>query len=161
MAGNYLLPPVDSLNFSGSLTVDTLLPLKHWEITVSGSNEGSQWDPLGQVSGDSLPGTSAMNDFLKRFPRPPGQQATPEQMNFIRRFAPANRRVINYGFRLSQPVSYRYYRLSATDTNALRWSVSDLGLLYEGIPAPIGGPYAFTSAWKSGGSQEEWVYAKS
>lgn len=157
MAGNYQVPPVDSLSLSASLTVDTLI-VKPWSITVSGSNDGVQWNELGKVNGDKLPGTDALTDFLKRFPRPAGQKMTAQQMGFMRRFASPNRRVLNYGFKLSQPVHYKYYRFNGDDPGAKNWSISDFGLYNNNKAAPVGGPYSFTSAWKSGSNGEEWVY---
>ncbi len=158
MAGNYNVPPVDSISFAGGLTVDTLL-IKPWQITVSGSNDGVKWDNLGGLSGDKLPGIDALTDFMKRFPRPPaGQKMTAQQMSFMRRFAAPNRRVLNFGFKLSRAVNYKYYRFNGDDPGAKAWSVNDLTLYNNGKAAPIGGPYDFTSAWKSAGTGTEWVY---
>ncbi len=157
MAGNYLAPAVDSITLAGGLTVDTLL-IKPWQITVSGSDDGVKWDQLGIAKGDSLPGNSALADFLKRFPRPAGQKMTAQQMSFMRRFAAPNRRVMNFGFKLPQTVHYKYYRFNGDDPGAKTWSVNDLTFYNNGKAAPIGGPYNFTSAWKSAGSGTEWVY---
>lgn len=156
MAGNYEAPPVDSLNLSGSLTIDTLV-IKPWAITISGSNDGVKWDELGKVSGDKLPGEDALTEMMKRFPRTPGQRL-PFSPAMMRRFASANRRVINYGFKLRQAVSYKYYRFNGDAPSAKGWTVSDIGFYSDGKAAPIGGPYHFTSAWKSAGSGQEWVY---
>ncbi len=157
MAGNYQAPAVDSITLAGGLTVDTLL-IKPWQITVSGSDDGLKWEQLGIAKGDSLPGNSALADFLKRFPRPAGQKMTAQQMSFMRRFATPNRRVMNFGFKLPQAVHYKYYRLNGDDPGAKIWSVNDLTFYNSGKAAPIGGPYNFTSAWKSAGSGTEWVY---
>jgi hypothetical protein len=74
MAGNYQVPPVDSISLAGSITVDTL-NIKPWSISFSGSDDGIKWDKLGGASGDKLPGSDAMTEFRKRFPLQPGQKA--------------------------------------------------------------------------------------
>jgi hypothetical protein len=154
LAGNYALPAIDSLNFIGGLTADTSAA-KPWSVTCSGSDDGSKWDVLGTANGSgSLPGI----DPPQRFRPPANQKPTPQQLAFARRFAGTKRRALNYGFKLARPVHYKYYRLSLTDGNAQSWSLNDVYFLSHGKTASIGGPYNFTSAWKSGGSSTEWVY---
>ncbi|MEO6850588.1 MAG: discoidin domain-containing protein [Mucilaginibacter sp.] len=155
MAGNYNVPPVDSLSFIGSLTADTLT-VKPWAITVKGSDDGAKWDELGKVTGNgnSLPGSEPP----ARFRLPAGQKFTPEQMVFFRRFAKLKRRSLNYGFKLNRQVNYKYYRLSMDYPDAKNWSINDVYLSDQGKTAPVGGPYNFTSAWKSEGNGIEWVY---
>lgn len=157
MAGNYFVPPVDSISLTGSVIIDTLIT-KPWAITISGSDDGQKWDELGKASGDALPGTDALTELMKRFSLPQGQKFSPQQMGFLRRFAPSDRRVLNYTFKLPHKVSYKYYRFNGDDPGAKTWSVSDLVFVYQNKTAPIGGPYRFNSAWKSAGSGTEWVY---
>jgi len=157
MAGNYNIPPVDSFALSGTVNIDTLLTPQHWDITISGSNDGTKWEDITKTSGDSLPGEDALTSMAKRF-LIDLVKIPPQQMVFIRRFAPPNRRIINYTFKLNQPVHYKYYRLQVNNPIAKSWTFGDLEMLNEAQPAPIGGPYNFTSAWKSAGAGEEWVY---
>jgi hypothetical protein len=137
MAGKTLVPDVDSMNVSGSILLDSLL-VQHWEIAVSGSHNGSDWQKLGTVSGDKLPGDSLPS--------------------FWRRFSPPNLRIFAYPFKLNTPCRYKFYRVDLHSPNALSWSVAEFGMFNNGIHAPIGGPYQFTSAWMSGGVKEEWLY---
>jgi hypothetical protein len=154
MAGNYKISSIDSLKIVGSMTADTLAP-KPWAITVSGSNDGLKWDELGKVNGsNSLPGIEPP----ARFRPPTGQKPTLQQIALTRRFAGMKRRSLNYTFKFSQPVHYKYYRMGTDEPNAKSWSVNHLSLYSNGQEAPIGGPYNFTSAWKSVGSGSEWVY---
>ncbi|HUX83669.1 MAG TPA: discoidin domain-containing protein [Chitinophagaceae bacterium] len=157
MAGNYAIPGVDSISLAGTLEADTLKP-KPWEITVSGSQDGVKWDPLGKVNGDTLPGRDMFAAFLSRFRPPTGQKLTPLQIQFIRRFAGRNRRVFDFPFKLEATVNYRFYRYQIHEPNATGGSISDFGLFGQGKYAEIGGPYHFTSAWKSAGSGQEWIY---
>jgi hypothetical protein len=52
----------------------------------------------------------------------------------------------------------RFYRLTFSDPRARSWRVSEVSLFAGSRPVKIGGPYQFSSAWKSAGSGEEWVY---
>jgi hypothetical protein len=155
MAGNYNIPSVDSLSFVGSLTADTLT-VKPWVITVSGSDDGSKWDELGKLNGNgnSLPGIEPP----ARFRPPTTQKLTPQQQANSRRFGSMKRRSLDYGFKFSQLGHYKYYRLNMNAPNAKSWSINDVYLSDQGKTAPVGGPYSFTSAWKSAGNGVEWVY---
>ncbi len=42
--------------------------------------------------------------------------------------------------------------------NVGRWQVGEVTLFDKGVHVEVGGPYDFTSVWKSAGSGEEWVY---
>ena len=136
IAGNSL-PDLDSINVSGSLLVDSLRA-QHWNITISGSQNGSQWEKLGNVSGYELPGDSITGPW--------------------RRFAPPNLRIINYPFKLDTLAHFRFYRIDVNSPNAIRWMISELAMFRNGKRADIGGPYNFTSAWMSAGAKEEWIY---
>ena len=157
MAGAYDIPFVDSFSLSGSIIIDTLLSPQHWEISISGSDDSLKWNELAKASADTLPGESALANLAKRFPIDI-KKIPPAQMVFIRRFAPANRRIFQYAFQLDKPAHYRYYRLNANNPMAKTWSISDLGMFRDGVAAPVGGPYHFTSAWKSAGPGRQWVY---
>ncbi|GAC1310648.1 MAG: hypothetical protein NVSMB24_28330 [Mucilaginibacter sp.] len=157
MAGNYHVPAVDSISFAGGMTVDTLI-IKPWSISISGSDDGLTWAKLAEVNGDKLAGTDAMPEFLKRFPRPAGRKTPQFSPAMMRRFLPPNRRVLNYTLKFDHQAHYKYYRLNGNDPGAKGWSVNDIYFYSNGKYAPIGGPYNFTSVWKSAGSGTEWVY---
>ncbi len=157
MAGNYDIPYIDSLDLSGSVIIDTLQQPKHWEIIINGSNDGTNWEAVSKVSGDSLPGEDAMTVMAKRFSIDLSKMPS-QQLAFFRRFAPPNRRLINYNFKLDKSIQYKYYRLSVNNPIAESWTIGDLEMFDNGRTAPIGGPYNFSSAWKSAGSGEEWVH---
>ena len=119
------------------MLVDSLPP-KHWEITVNGSSDGKKWEQAGMASGDELPGDSLTG--------------------WWRRISPKNLRSFNYSFKPATPLRFRFYRVDINVPNAKNWAVGELGMFNKGKHAAIGGPYSFTSAWMSAGSQKEWVY---
>jgi Glycosyl hydrolase 2 galactose-binding domain-like/Exo-beta-D-glucosaminidase Ig-fold domain/NedA-like, galactose-binding domain/Glycosyl hydrolases family 2 len=157
MAGNYDIPPVDSFSLSGTVIIDTSANPRHWEITINGSNDGTIWKQLGGVGGNGLAGEDALDNLAKRF-HIDLSKIPSDRMAFIRRFAPANRRILHYSFKPDREVHYKYYRLNLDNGMAKNWTVSDLTMYDKGVEAPVGGPYHFTSAWKSAGSGREWVY---
>ena len=56
------------------------------------------------------------------------------------------------------PTRHRLYRIAFDDPRAVMWRIGELRLSNDGQPVRLGGPYNFTSAWKSAGVGEEWVY---
>jgi hypothetical protein len=136
LAGNSPLRALDSMCVSGTVLTDSL-PAKHWEVSIRGSVDGVIWRGLGKAEGEALPGDTLTG--------------------FLRRVWPRNLRSVNLPFKLDSTVRYRFYRLEANSPNALRWSVSEFGMYGNRKRAEVGGPYHFTSAWKSAGAGEEWV----
>ena len=56
------------------------------------------------------------------------------------------------------PSQARFYRVAREGGSGAQWSVSELAFYNNGVRVEMGGPFHFTSAWKPGGSGEEWVY---
>jgi Exo-beta-D-glucosaminidase Ig-fold domain/Glycosyl hydrolases family 2/F5/8 type C domain/Glycosyl hydrolases family 2, sugar binding domain len=137
MAGNSIVPDLDSINISGSLLVDSLR-VQRWNISVLGSQDGARWKKLGTVSGDNLPGDSVTGQW--------------------RRVMPSNLRMFNYPFALDTLVHYKFYKVKVNSPNAKSWAIAEFALCHNGKRAAIGGPYDFTSAWMSASSKVEWVY---
>jgi len=137
MAGNYKIQNIDSISLAGYILVDSS-KAKHWEISISGSNDGNEWTHLAALDGNSLPGDTLTG--------------------FLRIVWPKNLRTISYQIKLSETVNKKFYKLEVNFPNAMNWSISELGLYEKGKRTEIGGPYNFSSAWKSGGVNDEWIY---
>ncbi len=152
MAGNYDVPPVDSLSLSGIVLVDTLRP-GDWRFSVEGSQDGISWDTLGIAKGDSFPGIVANTLAGKPLPR-----RFEVFYGFGWENVPSFVRLFNYTFVTDSTVHYEFYRVAFSSPNAKKWQVSIFGLYDKGHFAPIGGPYHFVNAWKSAGPDTEWVY---
>src|SRR5579863_3437800 len=54
--------------------------------------------------------------------------------------------------------SHRFYRLAFSDPRARAWQVNGVSFFQGAAPVQIAGPHQFSSAWKSAGGGEEWVY---
>jgi len=137
MAGNYNIPEVNSVSVIGNIYVDSL-SVKHWEVILTGSDNGSQWTKLAAVDGNNLPGDTLTG--------------------WLRRWMPKNTRTFSFSFNLKKSVNYKNYRIELNSPNAFSWDVMEFGLCREGKRTDIGGPYNFSSAWKSMGSKYEWIY---
>ena len=59
---------------------------------------------------------------------------------------------------LTQPASSRFYRLTFESGREFVWHIAEVKLSHQGLPVELGGPYNFSSSWKSGGAGQEWVY---
>jgi hypothetical protein len=59
---------------------------------------------------------------------------------------------------LSAPSHSRFYRVALDAPSAIVWQVGEMAFYDHNRRVEAGGPYDFTSAWKSAGTGEEWVY---
>lgn len=102
-----------------------------WTCLMLGSDDEHVWTELGHISGntDSLSGT----------PWWPSKAIHPS-------------------FLLTAPVHFRFYRVRIDAPRVMKWQVGEVTLFDKDQRIELGGPYNFTSAWKSAGAGEEWVY---
>jgi hypothetical protein len=128
---------VDSMNVSGTLWIDDREP-EGWDCRVSGSEDGISWKELGYLNDSGFPGDT--------LPLP------------LQRWNPPNLRLISFPFGLETTCSYRFYRIELNAPNVTSWAIGEFELFKNGKRTEIGGPYHFTSAWMSGGNEQEWVY---
>ncbi len=112
-------------------------PASGGTYVVSGSDDGRTWKELGRGLPESLPAA----------PAAPGR-------GFMSGVIPPPPIVV----KLPGPSHYRIYRVTLDGATGTRWAVSELAFFHGSRRVEIGGPYHFTSAWKSAGSGEEWVY---
>jgi hypothetical protein len=138
LAGNYEIPEVDGFKISGNISTDTLMPeIKPWFLTVKGSNNGSEWTTLGSLTGDSLLGDTLTGYWRTYYPK-----------NY-RTFG----KTINFN-----TVSFKFYKAEFNSPNIKNWMISEFAPTVGGNNCNIGGPYNFSSAWKSLSAGKEWIY---
>ena len=58
---------------------------------------------------------------------------------------------------LAAPSHSRFYRVALEAPSASFWMIGEVAFFDRGVRVEAGGPYRFTSAWKSAGTGEEWV----
>ena len=138
-AGNYVLPEVDGFKLSGAVSVDTLKnKIEPWVIKVKGSNDEKEWKEIGVLTGNNLIGDTLTG--------------------YRRAIYPKNYRVYAETMKLDQSVRYKYYRAEFNSINIESWRVAEFAMTKNRNYCNIGGPYNFSSSWKSLGSQKEWIY---
>ena len=59
---------------------------------------------------------------------------------------------------LAAPSHSRFYRVALEAPSANGWFVGEVAFFDQNARVEAGGPYVFTSAWKSAGMGDEWVY---
>jgi len=101
-----------------------------WTCVVLGSDDGKTWTELGRASGTEVP-------------------EAPEWMHA---------RQLKSSILFSSPARSRMYRMQIDGPNVGRWQVGEVALFDKSKHIEVGGPSDFTSAWKSAGIGEEWVY---
>jgi len=107
---------------------------------VTGSDDGQTWKELGRYT----------------VPPPPPAPATPPAAGAGRGgrggFAPPP-----ISIQFTAASRNRFLRLTAEGT-ATTWGIGDLAFYDRDARVEVGGPYNFSSSWKSAGNGEEWVY---
>ncbi len=101
-----------------------------WTCVILGSNDGTSWAEVARTNG-TLSEPEAQWPF--------GREA-------------------RASIPFSAPARRRFYRLQLDASNIVRWQVAEVKLFDRNARVHLGGPYDFTSAWKSLGASEEWVY---
>jgi Exo-beta-D-glucosaminidase Ig-fold domain/Glycosyl hydrolases family 2/F5/8 type C domain/Glycosyl hydrolases family 2, sugar binding domain len=101
-----------------------------WTCVILGSDDGTTWTELGRSSGTEIP---------------PGPAYTRSKQ-------------IKSTISFTSPARSRIYRLQIDGPNVGRWQVAEVALFDKDKHFELGGPYDFTSVWKSASAGEEWVY---
>jgi hypothetical protein len=135
---NSNLPEVDGFKFIGTLNLDTLQQNQNWKIIVSGSNDGKNWTIINTLSRTKTPGDTLTGYRRKIYDR--------------------NYRTFAETIKLDNIVKYNYYKAEFFTPCVETWRVADFLMMKNGEFCDIGGPFNFSSSWKSLGSQSEWVY---
>ena len=139
LAGNYVLPDVDGFKLSGSVSIDTLkAEINPWQITVSASIDGKNWVIIGTLAGQKTFGDTLTGIRRTRYP--------------------SNYRIFSKVIKLSQTVRYKFYRAEFNSPDIETWRISEFAMTNNSNYCEVGGPYNFSSAWKSISSKNEWVY---
>jgi hypothetical protein len=139
LAGNSELPEVDGFKFSGNISIDTLeKEIKPWKFVINGSNDGKVWKQIAVLTDNKL-----LGDTLT---------------GFRRAIYPRNYRLFSNSIKLENAVCYKYYRADISSQNIESWRFAEFALMNNDTYCNIGGPYNFSSSWKSLGSNDEWIY---
>jgi hypothetical protein len=120
---------VDRIELSAKPWAKELQP-QQWTCVLLGSEDGEKWTELGRASGTQI--LYSANGGLRAEIKP--------------------------SFVLASVTRSRYYRMRIDASHVESWEVGEVTLFRNNERRMIGGPFSFTSAWKSAGNGEEWVY---
>jgi Exo-beta-D-glucosaminidase Ig-fold domain/Glycosyl hydrolases family 2/F5/8 type C domain/Glycosyl hydrolases family 2, sugar binding domain/TAT (twin-arginine translocation) pathway signal sequence len=113
-------------------------------FTVSVSEDGREWKPIGNASA----------------PKPASTAAYPPD------FSPPNH-FFTPSLPFDSPIRSRFYRIELSIGDAREgliqeidttWKLGEVAFFRGDKRVEVGGPYSFTSAWMSAGMGEEWIY---
>ena len=153
--------PVDSIRLRGSVTFDETKH-KGYEIACLGSNDGSNWDVLGQEKGPDYIGRE--RPAFRRMPPPVPPVVNPNtpprpQPSFTFNFRPPQpARIINQVFKTGHTVDYKFYKIEMKMPSAVDWAFSDWDFYHNGELLILTPSKYYTSAWMSAGTEQEWIY---
>jgi len=173
------VPEITRINLNGNLTYDEKKP-GGWKFICSGSNDGVNWDELGKVIGNGLPGQEMPNPFALFAPPPPtkgstkkrpvnpfagfmtgpyGNDSTAPKPSFTFRFRmPEKQRLVNQSFEFKTPVKYHFYKVCLSTKCADNWVFGDFDFFKNNTKLKMAPSNDFKSAWMSAGTGEEWTY---
>jgi hypothetical protein len=140
LGGGEHVPTVDRIDLLVTLTARNVEPADvSFEVSVS--DDGRSWKKSAAV------------------PAPPPASRTGLPPEFAR-----NGFVFKPSITLNLPSQSRYYRIECLAAKAptvgfgMQWGIGVVAFYNGSQRVEIGGPYKFTSAWRSAGLDEEWVY---
>ncbi|HEY1263332.1 MAG TPA: discoidin domain-containing protein, partial [Terriglobales bacterium] len=129
LAGGGPVPEVDRIEVAMRPQSDNLNP-QPWTAVVLVSDDGQSWTEKGRATNTAVLGSLT---WFKPY--------------FVRMQVP-----------LTSPVQSRFYRVQLDSPGVGKWEAGDLAFFDQDKRVQVSGPFSFTSAWKSAGSGEEWVY---
>jgi hypothetical protein len=126
--GGYEPREVDHIEVTAIAQTDDQRP-QRWTCVVESSNDGNGWKELGRT----------------------GSEESLAKVGF---WQP---KTIKAVFDLATPAPARLYRARIDAPSVTAWRVTDVATSDRGARVQLGGPFDFTSAWKSASSGSEWV----
>jgi beta-galactosidase/beta-glucuronidase len=129
MAGGDSAPEVDRVEVSMRPQSMNLQP-QPWTAVVLTSDDGQTWIERGRATNNAVMGT---------------------RMWFMPYF-------VKMSVPLTSVAQSRFYRIQLDSPGVGKWTFGDMSFFDKNQRVQASGPFDFTSAWKSAGAGEEWVY---
>ncbi|HLO59760.1 MAG TPA: discoidin domain-containing protein [Bacteroidales bacterium] len=146
-----------------------------WNLKISGSNDATKWEVLGELKGNGFPGTAVPNPYAEYLKNPPKDSTGKPIDPFEDFFGPKNpnepkpsfhfdfgvpepSRNLNLTFNFIKPVAYKAYRADFSTTSGKTWHIGDVDFYNNNSPVEMTSSRRFKSAWMSAGSKSEWIY---
>ena len=118
-----------------------------YEISFYGSENGEEWDKIGEFSGKNFPGEKLS----------PRKHSDPDKSAALgERLLP--RRLIDLNVNLESPKSYSFFKVSLNMPGAQEWMFTNCDFYHMGEFVDLVSSQFFCSTWMSLGAEKEWVY---
>jgi hypothetical protein len=161
MEGGESAPQIDSVDVGFRIRT-TEEQAAGWRYTVSGSQDGMEWDVLGVDGGSGLPGNQPPPPPFMRGAqqaRPSGEApAIPPEVMAAFRERMRRTRVDRLALHLGTTAQYRFVRIELSAAAAASWTIGDASFFHEGKQVELAPSHSFSSVWKSAGHLDEWLY---
>ena len=134
------------VKLQGMVIYDDKVATKGYTIQCQASADGKEWQTIGELKGDKLPGTL----LHYKLHSDPNKQ---EEQNYL----PA--RVLNEEIRFCAPIVTNHFRLVVDMEGAAHWDIRELQFKdADGNDVEVMPSRQFTSMWMSNGGGEQWLY---
>ncbi len=137
---------VAKVRLQGMVAYHDKVATKGYSIQCQTSDDGKNWQTIGEMKGNGLPGTL----LHYKLHSDPNKQ---EEQDYL----PA--RVLNEVVRLAKPVGAQHFRLLCEMDGAAHWDIREVNFMdadgndVEALPS-----IQFSSMWISEGGGEQWLY---
>ena len=134
------------LRLQGMVAYDDKIATKGYTIECQTSADGREWQAVGMLKGDHLPGTP----LHYKLHSDPNKQ---EEQGYL----PA--RVLNEVIRFDMPVTTNHLRLVVDMEGAAHWDIRELQFMdADDNDVEVMPSRQFSSMWISNGGGEQWIY---
>ena len=134
------------VRLQGMVAYEEQVATKGYAILCQSSDDGHNWQTIGEWKGDNLPGTLL---HYKLHSDPNKQEAQD--------YLPA--RVLNEVIRFNLPIKTQHFRLLLQMEGAAHWDIRQLQFMDENDnEVDVLPSRQFTSLWMSDGGGEQWIY---
>ena len=134
------------LKLQGMVIYDDKVATKGYTIRCQVSADGKQWQTVGELKGEKLPGTL----LHYKLHSDPNKQ---EEQNYL----PA--RVLNEEIRFIAPIATKHLRLVVDMEGAAHWDIHELQFKdVDDNDVELMPSRQFSSMWMSDGGGEQWLY---
>ncbi|MBR5296749.1 MAG: discoidin domain-containing protein [Parabacteroides sp.] len=136
----------DEISIRGNLVYDDKIAKDGYQIICQGSNDGNNWETVGELSGKGLPGKAVSSRVKVTDPNKQTKEIT----------MPV--RLLKERIPFHSEVTYSYYRVLFKMKGALEWLLKEVGFYDNGKWQEVKPAQFFSSAWFSETAGEEWLY---
>ena len=135
---------VERVVLTGTMIYDRAAARQGYELTVLGSDNGTDWNVLGKLAGKNLPGTEA-RPVLVTDPNKQSEKITRPVRN------------LDESIVLDKRADYSMYRVALRMPGADQWNIHAMDFYDKNQIVEMKPSQFFTSAWMSATGANEWI----